>query len=118
MPPFEGPKLSVGERAAAQNKKGAAEAANIVKHANARAKVVKALNDMGIKHNPDAPTKNLIDVLEANTGVSDNVPMAGKQGDFILSKGAVRAKRVEKKRGKAIGGPVGYSQRWKTGRKG
>ena len=101
MPPFEGPKLSVGERAAAQNKKGAAEAANIAEHAKERAKVVKQLLDRGIKHNANAPTQSLRDVLKAHDAA---------QKEF--------GQKRKPKQGKAIGGPVGYSQRWKTGRKG
>ena len=101
MPPFEGPpKKSIGTRAAAQNKRAAAVAANKAKQNAIRTAVVKALNDMGIKHNPDAPTKNLRDVLEANIGISDNVPMAGEQGDFILPR---KGETIKRKRGGTVG---------------
>ena len=89
------PKLSIAEQAADQNKKGVAEAANIAEQAKERAKVVKQLLDRGIKHNANAPTQSLRDVLKAHDAA---------QKEFGQKK--------------AIGGPVGYSQRWKTGRKG
>jgi len=55
-----------------------------------RAWVLNQLEKEGITANLNAPTGSLLDVLEATRGVP--------------------------KQKKAIGGPVGYSQRWKTGR--
>ena len=106
MAHVEGPKLSIAEQAAAQNKKGVAEAANIAEHAKERAKVVKQLLDRGITHNANAPTQSLRDVLKAHDAA---------QKEFGQKK---FSKPRRKPKQKAMGGPVGYSQRWKTGRGG
>ena len=149
MPPFEGPKpkLSVGERAAAQNKKGAAEQSkkilqgliaginrrykNDPKMRKQKLKELKASRKQQrekelkkqqseydeflehLKSLPAVPRK--VDPQPDYRYLQQNEP---PKEDPDPQNMAPKIKKGVLTRGAARGGPVGYSQRWKTGRKG
>ena len=128
MPPFEGPKpkKSIGERAAAQNKRAAEQSSKKILEG-----LIAGINKR-YKNDPEMRKQKLKE-LRADRKEQREKRLKKQQKEFEAIMQGINpvdppitdpqnmAPRIEKgvlTRGAARGGPVGYSQRWKTGRKG
>ena len=128
MPPFEGPKLSVGDRAAAQNKKAGEERSKRILKG-----LIAGINKR-YKNDPEMRKQKLKE-LRADRKKQREKELKKQQSEYDERLNRLRslptvprkpdpqnmAPRIKKgvlTRGAARGGPIGYSQRWKTGRKG